>query len=170
MRSTQLTFYIFNKIANHLAETLNVDRMGIERLKNMAKEERKTRIILLPIYKSYADAMIMHFISYLKDIEPSFIFGNYEEIPKVDFILKLSKGVGVCLIRRFPQYHLNNDLSGADIDAINYVNQSLLDEVVQGNKMTTFFQNDKRIRTGKFSLPNQAETSIKMILRTHAKL
>ena len=64
----------------------------------------------------------MHFISYLKDIEPSFVFGNYEEIPKIDFILKLSKGVGVFLIRRFPQNHIINDLSAADIDAINYVN------------------------------------------------
>ena len=122
------------------------------------------------MYKSYADAMIMHFISYLKDVEPSFIFGNYEEIPKIDFILKLTKGVGVLLLRRFPQNHVINDLSAQEIDAINYVNQSLLDEVVQGNKMTTFFQNDKRNRTGKFCLPNQADMSIKMILRTHAKL
>ena len=88
----------------------------------MSQEDRKTRIILMPVYKSYTDAMIMDFISYLKDIEPSFIFGNYEEIPKVDFILKLSTGVGVLLIRRFPKYHLINDLSGAEIDAINYVN------------------------------------------------
>jgi hypothetical protein len=67
------------------------------------------------------------------------MFGNYEELPKIDFIIKLSRGIGVFQIRRFPQNHVFNDLSGADIDAINYVNQSLLDEVVQGNKMTTFF-------------------------------
>ena len=72
----------------------------------------------------------MHFLLYLQDIEPSFTFGNYEEIPKIDFILKLAKQVGVLLIRRFPQNHMQNDLSGADMDAINYVNQQLLDEVV----------------------------------------
>ena len=66
--------------------------------------------------------MILHFLYYLKDLEPSFIFGNYEEIPKIDFVLKLTRGVGVLLIRRFPQYHIINDLSAQEIDAINYVN------------------------------------------------
>lgn len=138
-RSTQFTFYIFNKIANHLAENLNVYKPGIEMLKNMSKEDRKSRIILFPIYKSYADALIMHFLLYLQDLELPFTFGNYEEIPKIDFILKLTRQVGVLLIRRFPQNHLINDLSAADVDAINYVNQSLLDEVVQANRVTTFF-------------------------------
>ena len=32
-RSTQLTFYIFNKIANHLAENLNIYKPGIEMIK-----------------------------------------------------------------------------------------------------------------------------------------
>ena len=36
IRTTQLTFYMFNKIANHLAETLNIDKAGIDRLKLMA--------------------------------------------------------------------------------------------------------------------------------------
>ena len=130
LKWTQYLSYIFNKIANQLAETLNIDKPGIEKIKQLSKEDRKTRVILLPIYKSYADALIMHFLFYLYDIEPSFIFGNYEEIPKIEFILNISKQVGVLLIRRFPQNHLINDLSGADMDAINYANQSLLDEVV----------------------------------------
>ena len=101
-RSTQITFYIFSKIANQLAETLNIDKRGIQNLRQLSKGDRKTRIILLPIYKSYADAIILHFLYYLKDLEPSFIFGNYEEITKIDFVLKLARGVGVLLIRRFP--------------------------------------------------------------------
>lgn len=75
----------------------------------------------------------------LKDMEPQFIFGNYEEIPKIDFIIRLSKQIGVLLIRRFPQNHLTTHLSGREMDAINYVNQALFDEVVQANKFTTIF-------------------------------
>ena len=103
-------------------------------------------------------------------MDPCFTFGNYEEIPKIDFIIKLAKEIGVLLIRRFPQNHSNYDLSAADMDAIKYVNQSLLDEVVQGNRMTTFFQNEKRIRSRKFSVPVKADNSVKMLLRTHSKM
>jgi hypothetical protein len=36
---------------------------------------------------------------------------------------------------------------------MNYVNHSLLQEVLEHNVITTLFQNDERIRSGKFSLP-----------------
>ena len=60
--STQLVTYLINKIANHLVEGLNIDKQGIERIKHIAKEDRKSRIILFPVYKSYADTLIMHLV------------------------------------------------------------------------------------------------------------
>ena len=50
------------------------------------------------------------------------------------------------------------------------MNKSLLGEVVQTNWVTTFLQNDKTIRNGKFSLPIKADASVKMVLRNVSKL
>ena len=138
-------------------------------------EDRKSRVVLMPIYKSYADPLVLHFINYLSDLELGFTFGNHEDSPKIGFVDRLLKRIGTFLMRRFPSNHAvaekgEGKLHAGDIDAINYVNQSLLDEVVQSNVITTLFQNDQRIRSGKFNLPLYAETSIKMLLKTQQKM
>jgi len=47
---------------------------------------------------------------------------------------------------------------------MNYLYQSLLEEVVGNNPFTTIFQNDQRIRSGKFSYPLMADNSIRLLL------
>ncbi len=49
----------------------------------MTNNNRKIRVVFMPIYKSYADPVIMHYINYLEDIELGFTFGNYEDSPKI---------------------------------------------------------------------------------------
>lgn len=63
-----------------LSEGLWVENQGINMVKQLA-QDKKTRIILFPVYKSYADPLILHFINYLKDFELGFTFGNYEDSP-----------------------------------------------------------------------------------------
>lgn len=46
------------------------------------------------------------------------------------------------------------------------MNQSLFQEVLENNVTTTLFQNDERLRTGKFNLPLFAENSIKLLLKS----
>ena len=59
----------------------------------------------MPIYKSYADPLVLHFINYFSDLELGFTFGNYEDSPKIGFVDRLLKRIGTFLMRRFPSNH-----------------------------------------------------------------
>ena len=48
----------------------------------------------MPIYKSYGDPLIMHYIQYFNDMELGFTFGNYEDSPKIGFVDRLLKRIG----------------------------------------------------------------------------
>jgi len=57
-------------------------------------------------------------------MELGFTFGNYEDSPKVTFVTRLLKRIGVILIRRNPKNSLSNVNHEPEIDQdiVNYVN------------------------------------------------
>ena len=89
----------------------------------------------MPIYKSYADILILHYIHYFSNLELGFTFGNYEDSPKVGFVDALIKRIGLILIRRDPRNSLSNKTVEARIppEIMSYVNQSLLEESIENN-------------------------------------
>ena len=82
-------------------------------MKKMCLDSRKTRIILMPLYKSYADPIVMHQVNFNSDMELGFTFGHYEDTPKVILVEKILKSSGHLLIKRFDQNDIN----------INYIHQ-----------------------------------------------
>jgi len=130
-----------SKIFNHAIESLNIDHQGLEKIKELSLD-RKTRIIFMPVYKSFADPLLLHFINYQADLELGFTFGNYEDSPKIVSVESMLRRIGCFLIKRKEQHNIN----------VNYVNESLLHDVIEQNQFTTIFQNDERPRNGKFSL------------------
>lgn len=85
-RPCQAIFYTLTKVFGHLIDGLHVDMASLDRVKTLVKENRKARVIFVPIYKSYADPLILHYINYYNDLELGFTFGNYEDSPKIGFI------------------------------------------------------------------------------------
>ena len=137
----------------------------------MTNNNRKIRVVFMPIYKSYGDPLIMHYINYFADIELGFTFGNYEDSPKIGFVDRLLKRIGTILIRRDPQTSLSRTTSDKiDPNIMNYVNQALFQEVLQHNVITTLFQNDERLRSGKFNMPVFSDNSIKLLLKSFKNL
>lgn len=121
----------------------------------------------MPVYKSYGDPLIMHYINYYFDLELGFTFGNYEDSPKIGFVDRLLKRIGTILIRRDPQTSLSRFTSNPiDSNVLNYVNHALFQEVIEANPITTLFQNDERLRTGKFTMPVFGEMSTKLLLKS----
>lgn len=117
----------------------------------------------MPIYKSYTDMFLLTFIQFHQNLELGFTFGNYEDTPQWDYINRFIKRLGLIQIKRDPRNSVssnNNQYTPQEQDVIDYVNQSLFQEVLQNNQSLTIFQNDERIRSGKFNLPLYAETSI----------
>lgn len=121
----------------------------------MVNASKKTRVIFLPIFKSYTDAIIMHYLTFINDLELGFTFGNDEDIPSSYVIEGILKRIGYILQKR------NVSKSNQEI---SYVNQALLQDVLMDNPITTVFQNDERSRSGKFSLPNYADNMVNSLL------
>jgi len=100
----------------------------------------------MPIYKSYGCPLILQYINYFLDCDIGFTFAFYEDIPKISFVLRLLKRIGALLIRRFPENLRQQEGLGTlqtdEINVINYVNQSLFEEIVENNPTTVLFQND----------------------------
>jgi hypothetical protein len=81
------------------------------------------------MFKSFSDVLIMHYLNYFNDLELGFTFGNYEDSPKNAFVERLLKRIGCFTIKRKESHNLN----------LNYVNQCLIQDVIEGNLITTIF-------------------------------
>lgn len=58
------------------------------------------KVILMPIYKSFADAFIYIYIHMRYNIEAPFIFGNMEDTPDISLFKKWLKSAGYIYSRR----------------------------------------------------------------------
>ena len=95
---------------------------------SIVKDDIKTRIVFVPVSKSYLDPMIMFYIHFLYDLELGFTFGNYEDSPKISLVSTLLRRIGTLMVRK-KDSKINHD----------YIYQSLLEEVVAANPFTTVF-------------------------------
>jgi len=102
-----MAFYTMHKLICHLFNGLYVHKESLEATKALINANRKNRVILMPIYKSYADAFILHCVNYMNDIEHGFTFSNYEDTPRLNFNGPLIRSVGAILIRRNPKNFLS---------------------------------------------------------------
>ena len=90
----------------------------------MIKSNRKARIIFIPVYKSYADPFILHYVHYLHDLDLCFSFGNYEDSAKMRYVDPILKSMGLLLIRRDPKNSLSMETVHNILNSSikNYVN------------------------------------------------
>ena len=54
----------------------------------------------MPVFKSYADPLLLFYLNYYTDLELGFTFGNYEDSPKIGFVERLLRRIGTFLIKR----------------------------------------------------------------------
>ena len=119
----QFTFYSISKICQHMLEGIYVDQQGVQRVKELCKN-RKTRVIFLPTFKSFADPLVLHYMNFFYNLELGFTFGNYEDTPKIHFVEALLKRIGYFLFKR---RDFSKNMS------TNYINQSLIEDVIETN-------------------------------------
>lgn len=75
-------FFLFMSKANvNMINGLYVDMKGLNRIKEMSITDRKTKIVFMPVSKSYADTFALHYINYISDMEFGFTFGYYQDSP-----------------------------------------------------------------------------------------
>ena len=74
--------------------------------------DRKTKIVFMPVLKSYADIFAIHYINYIADLEFGFTFGYYHDTPKAKLLEMLISRLGYFLLRK------NNNHN----QHVNYIN------------------------------------------------
>lgn len=99
------------------------------------------RVVLVPAYKSFSDLLVLLYTFAAHDIEIPFTVGNFEDTPRVKLIDMLLKGVGYITARR------SRDQSMQE----GYITQAVIREILSSEKLLVVFQNDKRMRSGRFS-------------------
>lgn len=97
----------------------------------------------------------MLYTSLFYKLDLGFSFGNFEDTSSNKFVQALSRRIGHLLINRQNQSNI----------VMNYLNQALIEDVIENNKLTTIFQNDCRSRSGKFIQPSSPDNMIKLLLQ-----
>lgn len=73
-------------------EGLYVNDPGLEQLKKLL--EKKEKVVLVPIYKSFVDLCVLLYTLYVNKIDIPFSFGNVDDIPNVAFLDNILSNAG----------------------------------------------------------------------------
>jgi hypothetical protein len=84
-------------VAYHLFYGLHIDTESLKKVQKLA-ENKSNRIVFMPVFKSFSDPILIHYLNFMFDLELGFSFGTLEDSPKINFIDKLLKKVGCFLI------------------------------------------------------------------------
>ena len=91
----------------------------------MVKEliDQNHKVILMPLYKSFADFFIHLYVMNTQKIKSGFAFGNFEDTPRISFFDFILRNCGYITSRR----RIGQSLQS------NYVNQAVLKELILNN-------------------------------------
>jgi len=106
---------------------LHVSERSLENVKKHLSDGNK--VVLMPIYKSFADAIIYVYIHMRYNLEAPFIFGNLEDTPDIKLFNMWLKKVGYIYSRRTYKSSVQS----------RYINSSMLKEIIENNKLTMVF-------------------------------
>lgn len=90
--------WIFNRTMRKSIQGLHVDEHSLARVRSLAEQGK--RVILMPIFKSFADAFILGYIHNYFEMELPFMFGHLEDTPHIKLMEKWVRSVGYIFMRR----------------------------------------------------------------------
>jgi glycerol-3-phosphate O-acyltransferase len=73
-QSPKVVFYLVQKTLRDLFDGIFVNDPGVERMKLLL--EKKVRVVLMPVYKSFLDFLILVYSLVVNSIELPFTVGN----------------------------------------------------------------------------------------------
>ena len=85
--------WIFNRTMRKSIQGLHVDEHSLAKVRALADQGK--RVILMPIFKSFADAFILGYIHNYFEMELPFMFGHLEDTPHIKLMEKWVRSVGL---------------------------------------------------------------------------
>jgi len=77
---------------------LHVDEHSLANVKALADQGK--RLVLMPIFKSFADPFILGYIFNYFEMEMPFMFGHLEDTPHIKMMEKWVRSIGYIFMRR----------------------------------------------------------------------
>ena len=90
--------WYFNKIFRHAIQGLHVEENSLQKIKQVLSDNK--RVVLMPIYKSFADAFIYTYIHHHYKMDHPFMIGNLEDTPRIKLFESWLKAAGYIFSRR----------------------------------------------------------------------
>ena len=149
------TMMFLNRKLRQVTNGLYLQQSGFESIKKLLQAGE--RVVLLPVYKSFADWPVLLYSLFVNKIEIPFTIGNAEDIPQAPMIEKILKNVGYIKTKRSRDQSLQ----------WSYTNQAVIREILNKHRLLMMFQNDVRIRSGKLNHPTVADISVQWLLQAY---
>ena len=118
--SLKAIIWWFSKTMRHAMQGLYVDSDSVKMVKGLLSSGKK--VVLMPIYKSFADVFINMFLHHHFEIEAPFMFGNKEDMV-VNGFSKWLKDAGYINSRRSYKQSVQS----------RYINSAMLKEIIENN-------------------------------------
>lgn len=90
--------WYFNKTMRRAIQNLYIEEKSLGKIKQLLSDNK--RVILMPIYKSFADAFIHLYIHHHYQMDMPFMLGNYEDTPRIALFETWLKRAGYVFSRR----------------------------------------------------------------------
>jgi len=119
--------WFFSKTMRVGLQGLYVQEESMMRVKTLADSGAK--IVLVPIYKSFADFFIQAFINNRYELDTPFTFGNQEDSPRIKLFDTWLRSAGYIIATRRSDQNIQQ----------SYINSALLKECIEHNSITTIF-------------------------------
>lgn len=112
------------------------------------------RVVLLPVFRSFADLPVLLYALYINKIDIPFTIGNQEDLPASKTIGGLLSNLGYIHTKRTRDQSFQ----------WSYTTQAVIREILEKHRLLMMFQNDVRVRSGKFNHPAVADISVQWLL------
>ena len=88
-----------SKAFEHLIDGVFVNTQQLQRMQKMTQTDPDSRVIFLPVYKSFMDPFLMFYINQIQGLELGYMFNNSEDTPTAKFVIENLKNMGSILMR-----------------------------------------------------------------------
>jgi len=105
----------------HAIQGLFIDIESVKMVKELISQNHK--VILMPLYKSFADFFVHLYVTRTQGIESGFTFGNMEDTPRIRLFDSMLKSCGYIFSRRKIGQSLQS----------NYINGAMLKELISND-------------------------------------
>jgi glycerol-3-phosphate O-acyltransferase len=144
-----------NRKMRQLSKGVYIQQKGFDEIRRLLNAGE--RVVLMPVFRSFADLPVLLYSLFINKIEIPFTIGNAEDMPATKFIDDILKKVGYIISTRTRDQSLQS----------SYTNQAVIREIIKKHRFLLMFQNDLRIRSGKFNNPTMSDISVQWLLQAY---